>query len=147
MDFAELVLVLAVTVYGIIAITFVTLNWLRPIIESIKETGYIKASHVIRIIDVFAYEFFLAFLVVFLKTSDIEAGEKYEVLRIKGENVICVDSDDKTVIYPLYDICYDENAEKMYAVEMSMQRDVTLGIFKKRLENIGLESIQMTNLF
>lgn len=118
----------------VVELIFITLNMLRPTIESIIETGYIKTSHVIKIIVVLAYVIFLCFLTVFIKTSKIETDEKYEVLDIRGENVICVVSDDETVIYPLYDICYDENAEKIYAVKMSMQRDVTLGILKKDVE-------------
>lgn len=130
MDF----MLLALITLCILELAFITFNMLRPTIKSIIETGYIKTSHVVNIIAVLAYVFFLCFLIVFLGTSKVETEGKYEVLHIREENVICVDSDDKTVIYPLYDICYDENAEKIYAVKMSMQREITLGILRKDVE-------------
>jgi hypothetical protein len=57
------------------------------------------------------------------KLEVVETDEWYEVVQViqnsKQETVYGINEDGKIITGPIYDICYDKNAEIMYAVEVS----------------------------
>lgn len=57
------------------------------------------------------------------KMEVVETDEWYEVVQViqkpEQETVYGINEDGKIITGPIYDICYDENAEIMYAVEVS----------------------------
>lgn len=61
----------------------------------------------------------------------VETNEKYEVVQIIDQEVICINEKNELITESLYDICYDENAQNMYAVKMSSERYFTLGVLDK----------------
>lgn len=76
----------------------------------------------------------LAFFVFFAITNPshvVETNEKYEVVQIIDQEVICINEKNELITESLYDICYDENAQNMYAVKMSSERYFTLGVLDK----------------
>lgn len=57
------------------------------------------------------------------KLGVLETDKRYEVIQVLQKSdrrtVYCIDEKGETITGPLYDICYDENTEIMYADEVS----------------------------
>lgn len=102
-----------------------------PVIAVCTEKKPPKPLKLLFIFTVFTASMQLWFGLLANKDDVIETGEKYEVVQIMGGKVTCINENNELVTEALYDICYDKNAENLYAIKMSIQREFTFGILDK----------------